>query len=77
MGFNIYHTSPAPQNREKRKKGLQLSEIKALRFASIPSSAIAPEGTDGLDFIHLLVKKQVPWLSGKARLFIMEKLRIR
>ena len=29
----------------KRKQGLQPSEIKALRFAPIPSFAIAPEGT--------------------------------
>jgi hypothetical protein len=34
-----------PQQREKRKQGLQPSEIKALRFAPIPSSALAPEGT--------------------------------
>jgi hypothetical protein len=34
-----------PQQREKRKQGLQPSEIKALRFAPILSFALAPEGT--------------------------------
>jgi hypothetical protein len=51
--------------RKMRKKGLQPSEIKG-----------RDERLSGaLDFIHLLIKKQLLWLSGKARLFILGKFR--
>jgi hypothetical protein len=75
--WSLLYTSSMsdPQQREKRKQGLQPSEIKALRFAPTSSFAIAPEGTTAwVSFTRLL--KEVDLVSfGKQGLFSMENYR--